>query len=141
MVSPLVAALAVAAHPLHSSMTTVAWHVETHTVELAMRVFTQDLNDALARRTGTACSYAQAVVILRDADGRRIPTVQCTATREQDVTWIRLSASVSDPRGVRLANTVLFELFADQINIVQASLGGRSRTVLFTRGDGPKPLT
>lgn len=141
MVGGLILALAVAAHPLHSSVTTIAWHAETHTIELAMRVFTQDLNNALARRPGSACGYAQAVMLLNDTAGKPIPTGQCSVTTEQDVTWIRLSATVGDPRGLRLVNMVLFEMFADQINIVQASIGGRSHTMLFTRGDGPKPLT
>ncbi len=141
MVSALVLAVGVATHPLHSSLTTVAWRPETRTVELAMRVFTQDLADALAHRTGTPCRYVQAALSLRDATGHAIPIARCSIDKADDVTWIRLSATVDDPRGLRLSNAVLFELFADQINIVQSSIGGRSRTVLFTRGDGLKPLT
>jgi hypothetical protein len=141
MVSALALVLAASAHPLHSSLTTVVWRPETHTIDLAVRVFTQDLQDALAHRTGTACDYARAVLTLRDATGTALSTVSCTTAREGDVTWIRMSAPAASPRGVRLANAVLFDTFPDQINIVQASLDGQARTVLFTRGDGPKALT
>lgn len=142
MVTVLVVALSFgAAHPLHSSLTTVAWRPETRTLEVAVRVFTQDLQDALARRTESACAYTQAVLTLRDTAGRTVPTGRCTMARDGDVTWIRLSATPGDPHALRLSNTLLFELFADQINIVQSTLDGRSRTVLFTKGDGPKSLT
>jgi hypothetical protein len=56
------------------------------------------------------------------------------------VTWIRLEAPTADPTGFRLLNAFLFELFDDQVNVVQATLRGRMRTMLFTRGDGPKPI-
>lgn len=141
MVSALALALAASAHPLHSSLTTVVWRPETHTIELAVRVFTQDLQDVLTHRTGTACDYARAVLTLRDAAGAALSAVNCTTAREGDVTWIRLSAPAASPRGLRLTNAVLFDTFPDQINIVQASLDGRARTVLFTHGDGPKALT
>ena len=142
MVSVLAVALSLgASHPMHSSLTTVAWHPETRTLEVAVRVFTQDLQDALARRKGTGCQYAQAVLTLRDAAGHTVPTDRCTIASDGDVTWIRLSAAPGDPHALRLSNTLLFELFEDQINIVQSSVDGRARTVLFTRGDGPKALT
>ncbi len=142
MVSTLVVALSIgAAHPLHSSLTTVAWRPETSTLEVAVRVFTQDLEEALARRTGTACVYAQAVLTLRDATGRALPTTRCTMERQADVTWIRFSATPGEVRALRLSNTLLFELFHDQINIVQSRVDGRARTVVFTRGDGLKALT
>jgi hypothetical protein len=35
---------------------------------------------------------------------------------------------------------MLCELFADQVNIVQAVAGARKSSVLFTKGDGGKRL-
>ncbi len=142
MVSALALALSIgAAHPLHSSLTTVAWRPETRTIEVAVRVFTQDLQDALTRRAQTACAYVQAALTLREAGGGTVSTSTCAMQREGDVTWIRFTAQLADPHGLRLSNTMLFERFADQINIVQSSIGGRARTVLFTPGDGLKALT
>ena len=37
-------------------------------------------------------------------------------------------------------NRVLTERFADQVNLVRATYAGRSATLIFTRGDGPKAL-
>ncbi len=37
-------------------------------------------------------------------------------------------------------NAVMSELFEDQVNVVQAVVAGARRSLLFTRGDGAKPL-
>jgi hypothetical protein len=150
VVNPLVPALLLAAapqvtHPLHSTLTTIAWDSRTHTLQVAVRVFTQDLSDALARGTvaspdSAACGYARAALTLRDRTGRSLATGRCTVERTGDVTWIRLEARATDPTGFRLLNAFLFELFDDQVNVVQAKLDGRMRTMVFTRGDGPKPI-
>jgi hypothetical protein len=57
------------------------------------------------------------------------------------VVWLCLRAPA--PRAaarLTVHNRMHFELFEDQVNVVQATLGGRRRSELFTRGDGPKPL-
>jgi len=140
----LLVALPRAAHPLHSTLTTIAWESRTHTLHVAVRVFTEDLAVALARGTvpsdSAACRYARSALTLRDQTGRSAATERCTIERTGDVTWIRLEAPTADPTGFRLLNAFLFELFDDQVNVVQATLGGRVRTMLFTRGDGLKPL-
>lgn len=149
MVNPLMpvlllAALPQAPHPLHSTLTTIVWESRTHTLRVAVRVFTEDLADALVRGTvpsdSAACRYARSALTLRDRTGRSPATERCTIERTRDVTWIRFEAPTADPTGFRLLNAFLFELFDDQVNVVQATLGGRVRTMLFTRGDGLKPL-
>ena len=134
-----------ATHPLHSTLTTIAWDSRTHTLQVAVRVFTQDLSDALTRNTvaspdSAVCRYARGALIVRDRTGRSLATERCTIDRTGDVTWIRLEATTADPTGFRLLNSFLFELFDDQVNVVQATLRGRTRTMLFTRGDGLKSL-
>ncbi len=149
MVNPLVrvlllAGLPQAPHPLHSTLTTIAWESRTHTLQLAVRVFTEDLADALARGAvpsdSAACRYARSALTLRDRTGRSLATERCTIERTGDVMWIRLEAPAAEPTGFRLLNSFLFELFDDQVNVVQATLRGRMRTMLFTRGDGLKPI-
>jgi len=150
VVNPLVPVLLLAAappttHPLHSTLTTIIWDSRTHTVQVAVRVFTQDLSDAVARGTvaspdSAVCRYARAALILRDRAGRPFATELCTIERTGDVTWIRLEAPARDPTGFRLLNALLFEQFDDQVNVVQVKLGGRLQTMVFTRGDKPKPI-
>jgi hypothetical protein len=142
----LLAAVPRATHPLHSTLTTISWDSGTHTIQLAVRAFTQDLSDVLARGTVAAsdsavCRYARAALILRDRAGRPLTAAACTIERTDDVTWIRLEAAAPDPIGSRLLNAFLFEVFDDQVNVVRTRLSGRIQTMVFTRGDGPKPIT
>jgi hypothetical protein len=46
----LLAALPQATHPLHSTFTTIAWGSRTQTLQVAVRVFTQDLYGRLSPR-------------------------------------------------------------------------------------------
>ena len=45
---------------------------------------------------------------------------------------------VAEVEGV--AHLLLHDRFSDQVNVVRASDGRRNTTLLFLRGDGPKPL-
>jgi uncharacterized protein DUF6702 len=129
------------AHPLHTTLTTIEWRAETRTVQVAVRVFSQDLRAAVARAPAdSACGYARRAFVLTDASGRVLGAERCTVQEAEEVTWIRLEARVAAPAGLRVLNAFLFESFGDQVNVVQANLAGRSRTMLFTRGDEPKPV-
>lgn len=142
---PILAAVASASltHPLHTTLTTIEWRAETRRLEIVVRAFTLDLNDALARRARhrTACDYAQDAIVVRDAAGLVPTTGRCTARDSGDVTWIWMETRVVDrAAGLQVSNALLFESFEDQVNVVQTTLSGRLRTVLFTRGDGPKAI-
>lgn len=149
MLAPAVLVLVLAAtpaHPLHTTLTTVEWHGDRRELDVAVRVFTQDVSDALTR-TGTtfsesaACRYATRRLSIGDETGMSLPVARCVAERTADVTWIRLSLPARSPAGLRISNAFLFECFPDQVNIVQAHLAGAPRTILFTSGDGPKALS
>jgi len=149
----LLAALAAPpAHPLHTTLTTVTWHGDRRELDVAVRTFTQDLADAVTRASrspaatggvsdSAACRYATAALSVRDAAGASLRVARCVTERAAEVTWIRLAIPAERPVGLRLCNAFLFERFADQVNIVQADLAGATRTILFTTGDGPKPLS
>ena len=130
-------------HPLHTTLATVEWRADRHQLEVAVRVFTQDLAEAIsgAVSDSTVCHYASGVLFLRDAAGHLMASGSCSTERTADVTWIRITVPAATPAGLRVLNAFLFERFPDQVNIVQANVAGRARTILFTTGDGPKPLT
>lgn len=128
-------------HPLHTTLTTIEWHAETGTLQVAVRVFSQDLRAVVPRTTAdSACGYARRVVLLRDASGRVLEAQRCTIQEDADVTWIRMEARLTAAAGLRILNAFLFESFTDEVNVVQANLLGRSRTLLFTKGDSPKAI-
>lgn len=140
----LAAALGVA-HPLHTTVTQLAYRPGDRTVEVSVRLFADDLEAALARRSGTvelqADAYLRSSFRLLDASGAPLRLAWCGVKRTGDLVWLCLwGPAPSDLHGVRVDARMLFDLYADQINIVQASYGGRKESLVFARGDAPKPL-
>ena len=148
----LVLAVAAAPHPLHTTLATVEWRSDRGELDVTVRVFTQDLADAVARAQtaaaprgtvpdSTACRYATQVLSIRDGAAASLPVVRCSTERAADITWIRWSVPARSAAGLRIRSAFLFECFPDQVNIVQVNVAGSLRTILFTTGDGPKALT
>src|SRR5206468_1404076 len=83
--------------------------------------------------------YARAMFIIADRGGHPIPLTPCGAKPVGDLMWLCLRAPApAGLAGFRVTHKVLFDLYADQINIVQASFNGKRTSLLFTRGDGLK---
>jgi hypothetical protein len=140
----VLALAATAAHPLHTTLATVEWHGDRRELDVAVRVFTQDLAGALSRGAvsdSAACRYARQVLPIRDRAGASLPVARCSTERAADITWIRWSVAARSAAGLSIRDAFLFECFPDQVNIVQVDVAGANRTILFTSGDGPKALT
>ena len=141
-----------ARHPLHTSLTQLAFRPEARTLVVTVRVFVDDFSAAVARRggaaqpvatppaDGAAHAYVAAALTLTDAAGRRLPLRWVGTRRTNELLWLTFAASAPTADGLRVGNQLLVELHADQVNIVQAAIGGRRVSLLFTRGDGPRPL-
>lgn len=131
------------AHPLHTSITELRYDPRTHAVVATVRVFEDDFRGAVARAAGAggAAGYLRSAVVLTGPDGRPVPLQWKQAKRTEDLLWLTLRGTA--PAGVRggsIRNELIFNLHADQVNIVKASYGGTERTLLFTRGAGAKRL-
>jgi hypothetical protein len=116
-------------------------------VTITMRGFADDLATAGhgGQRLGSLDSaivhYLQRRIVLTDGQGRPIPFKLREIRRTPDVLWFTFqSMSAGDLRGARLTHSVLTELHADQVNLVQVKIGERARTLLFTAGDGAKRI-
>jgi hypothetical protein len=117
-------------------------------IRISIRVFTDDLTKAAAAyaklksiTSSAADAYARATFVVVDHDGRAVPLVSCGSQPVSDLTWLCYRASAPrGPSGFKLAHRILFELYSDQINIVQSAYGGRKQSLLFVRGDGMKRI-
>ena len=133
-------------HPLHTTLTEIS--VNGGSLQIVLRAFVDDfsavanghgravLSTTPALSDSTASRYAGAKLVLSDASGRRIALTTTNVRRAGDLVWITLSAPVTRGAAVRLTNSVLFERYDDQVNIVQAEIDGRRQTLLFTKRDG-----
>jgi hypothetical protein len=147
------AARPAAAHPLHTSLAEVAYDAATRSVTVTLRVFADDFSADVVRRTGARpgpggvppddamLRYVAARFTVVTARGDTLPFRWCGARRTDVQLFLCLRAPApAPPGGGRVRSAILSETFADQVNIVQVSHGGRRQTLLFTRGDGAKTL-
>jgi hypothetical protein len=144
---------AVDAHPLHTTLTEVTVDATAHTVRAVVRVFADDFGTALARHVhaatppagrawdDAAASYLAAALSIADRANRPIALHSCGTRRSADLLWICLEGTTPESvRELRGRNSILCDLFDDQVNIVQAVAGTDKHSVLFTHGDGLKRL-
>jgi hypothetical protein len=140
-------------HPIHTTLTQLTYDAAGRHVNVAVRAFADDFGTAMARRLHAAAppddqaydaasyAYITAVLALADRGGRALPFEWCGSRRSGGVVWLCLRAQAPQGLGgIRVMNRCLFELFDDQINIVQAQYGDRRITLLFTKDDAARVL-
>jgi len=142
------------AHPLHSTITELVSDQTRGTVRATVRIFADDLRTAALRSTrghvlpteglawdAAVLAYVSSAFTLQDAHGRRLPLRSCGVRRTADLVWLCLEADAGRSGGpLRVGNAMLCELYEDQVNVVQGTVGGSRRSLLFVRGDGLKEL-
>jgi hypothetical protein len=142
------------AHPLHSTITELVEDRARGVVRATVRVFADDFGTAVARATrgrvspsaGSAwdaavLAYATSAFGLQDAQGRPIALRSCGVRRTGELLWLCLEAATLQPLAtLKVRNAVLCDLFDDQVNVVQGTVGGERRSLLFVRGDAYKSM-
>ena len=157
IVAIVATAHSVGAHPLHTSLAEIVYNPAAKEIRISIRVFVDDLTRASTAYAaahsrmrvsslplisgGAIIEYVRASFIVVDRGGHPLALTACGNKPVGDLMWVCLrSAAPGGPVGLRVTHKVLFDLYADQINIVQASYGGKKVSLLFTRGDGFKRL-
>jgi hypothetical protein len=142
------------AHPLHSTITELVEDRAHGVVRATVRVFADDFGTALTRASrgrtqvstgpvwdAAALAYATQAFGLRDVRGRALPLRSCGTRRTGDLLWLCLEAATDQPlASLQVRNAMLCDLFDDQVNVVQGTVNGERRSVLFVRGDSYKSL-
>lgn len=142
------------AHPLHTSLAEITHDPRTGTLIVSLRVFTDDFTKAanayqqhLVSRNPRAAvrsalvNYALSSFTIADESGKPVVLESCGGKRVGDLMWLCFRAHIaSSPRSLRVSSRILFDLYKDQINVVQATLGARKSNALFTPGDVEKQL-
>jgi hypothetical protein len=135
-----------ARHPMHTAVTEITYDATTRAAAIRIRVFVDDFT-AVIQAPGTTAGdsamarYVTSSFTLVDRTGTRLPLRWQGVEREGDVLLLGfIAAAPTGLAGGKVASTLLSERFEDQVNIVRASYGGRTRTLLFTRGEAAKTL-
>jgi len=132
MVKALFAA-AMLLHPLHTTLTEIKT-TQGGRVQIVIRMFKDDL------RKNSPVAYATSHFEL-SANGKPIELQACGVKETSDLLWVCLQTKApANLDGLQAHNALFFELFADQVNIVQTIHGTDRHSVLFTPGDRSKRI-
>ena len=135
----LIAAIAVllapaSRHPMHTSSAELVHQADS--VRVVIRVFADDI-----AAVGAVRPYLGERFVIVDRSGQPVRLEWAGSEVVGDVLTIRMRGRVAGGlSGAGVNDRVLTDRFADQVNVVRAVYDGRAATLIFTRGDGPKPL-
>jgi hypothetical protein len=137
------------AHPIHVSSTQIDVSRDRRSLEITVRVFTDDLEAAL-KAAGVPVSVATSPAVAVDSalsryiGGRLLVAANGAAPRrgtlvgherEDDATLVHLEIPVPAPLTVvQITQPVLLELFEDQTNLLHMTSGAVKRSGLLRRG-------
>jgi hypothetical protein len=137
-------------HPIHTTLTEIVIDPRDGAMVFTVRAFADDFSSAVSKHAGKPrpadyhvvdadiVSYVTSAVSVEDS-GKRVPFAWVGSRRAGDVIWVTFKLpSVRTLRNVKVASSLLFELYDDQVNIVQTTAEGRHHSMLFTSGDGKK---
>lgn len=153
----LLAAQPASAHDYHASITDVAFNPRTQSLEVAVKVFMDDLEDALSRQAKSKITYSSSSVAVKEQlydylksnlgfeleKGKPLKAKLLGSEEDADVVWIYIEVPVQQPTLTQLyvKNAILTDLFSDQMNIVNVNYKGETESVILQPGDVTKKLT
>lgn len=144
------------AHDYHASITDVTFNPRTQSLEVAVKVFTDDLENALSLRSKSNIAYSnsekvqqhlreyvQASLSFEVEKGKPLKQKFLGAEEETDAIWIYVEVPVNANSLSQLyvRNAVLTELFNDQMNVMNVTYKGKVNSVLLQKHDSTKRMT
>ena len=135
-------------HPLHLSVSDIKYNQEAKSLEITQRLFADDLEDALRHFNGSKVdvlnpadpkqlsdligSYLQQNFRLQ-LNGKQIPVKYLGYEIDQDAVWAYMEVpNVRKVQSIGVQSTLFFELFDDQVNLVNVDKEGKIRSLKLT---------
>ena len=139
------------AHPLHTTFVELSWIPASSTVSATVKVFADDFLKRISRGSSTkptdealeklALAYLARTLVVSSAKGGAVQWRSCGWKRSADLIFICLSgASKTGLKSMQISDAILTDVFADQVNVLQAAYGGERRSLLFMTTTGAKQL-
>lgn len=145
------------AHDFHTSITDIAYNPRTKSLQVALKVFTDDLEKALTRTTKgkvvydshsekqqqQLANYIRQNLKFEVTKGKPLEYKVLGSEAETDAVWIYIEVPVqaSSLQQLYVKNSVLTDMYADQMNIVNFKYKGETESVLLQRGETEKKIT
>ncbi len=137
------------AHEYHVSVTQMQYNSTAKTLEVSIRIFTDDLERGLSQANNMRrfvikdndqnASYVESYIkthfAIKDAKQQVAKINYLGKEEEADATWIYLEIPLNQPiEGSTLLNNILLEVFSDQVNMTNLKLKSQKKTYLFKKG-------
>jgi hypothetical protein len=138
---------AVSKHDFHTSLTEINYNSKTSSLELSVRVFTDDLELTLTNLN------KGKLVKIEDPDAVVDPLIEqyirknlalvspekevkfgkfYGKEKEADATWLYLEVfDCKQIRNFTIYNNIMQEMFSDQTNLVNITVGNQKKTIVF----------
>ncbi len=136
-------------HPFYISLTDIRYNPEAKSVEIAQRIFWDDLEVALAKTYDKKVDFLnpddpdQLEALLEDyltahnqihINGKKVQLMYLGHEVEEDAAWFYLEAKkIAKPKSVQITNTLLFSQFEDQQNIVNFYMDEKPKSLLLDK--------
>jgi hypothetical protein len=144
----------VSAHRYHTSLTRMDYNEKEKTVEISIQLFTHDLVPVLEQKAGKrvdlektpeadklVLDYLNENFIFKNKTGESQKLRWVGKELEVDAVWVYVEISTAENlSGANLQNSILFESFPEQTNLVVARFGGKKADLMFKVGDKFKEI-
>ena len=142
------------AHRQKQAMSHIEWNARTKMLEVTHDLHAHDAEQALARlglintpditnlrARASLALYIQKNFKLAKLDGQNLHLTIIGAETGATHTHVYMEAEMAaPPTGLLITDTILQDVFADQINQVNITFGGNVKSVIFASGDGQKKI-
>ena len=142
------------AHTYHTSLTRMDYNAADKNIEITIQLFIHDALPMLERRlkkrvdiektpevNGELFKYLGENFIFQNKKGEAQKLKWVGREFENDVVYVFVEIPFAEsPEGTRLQNTIFFESFTQQTNLVVARFGDKKFDLLFKAGESVKEL-
>ena len=138
-----------AAHKFHTSFAEADYNERERSLEITLRTFPDDLELILGKRSGKSVrldrkqetepllvAYLQETFELKNAKGETLKLSWVGMDAGVDSAWLYFEARMPEGfAGAQLRNQFLFDLYDDQINLVNVKQDDKKHALTFKNGD------
>ena len=142
--------LSISAHEYHASVTNMQYDSKERVFEVSVRMFTDDLEKTLTKENGGQRvifdkkyeknkdllleKYVRKHFALQNAQKQHKPFTYVGHETEAEAQWIYLELPYPEPfRVASLRQSVLLDMFDDQVNLVTINYNEQKKTFLFKK--------
>lgn len=141
-------------HTYHTSLTRINYNAKTKLVEISLQLYTHDLTPTLERRHKAPVDYEKSAdidrlifaylnekFVLTDKNGAAQKLVWVGKEVKADTIYVYVETAMTDDlENFNLQNTLFFESFPEQTNLVVVRWNEKKADLLFKAGDKLKEI-